>query len=113
MPFDGQVNKTGATSASAPEIVQDLSEAINGVFVALVEAVDENQSLLFVRLSPQPGERGDCLILADDISLEGHKIHGRIAGKLLRPLNLADLAVCVRRNRNDHVCVGRLWGAAP
>src|SRR5271169_5804353 len=89
-------------------IVQDLREPVDSVLETVVEAVHEDQSLPLVRAAEEARERGGRLIPGDDLRLEGDEIRLRIAGRLLGPLNLADLAVRIRRDRDDHVGERRL-----
>ena len=46
--------------------MQDLREAVDGVFIALVEAMDVDHGFAF-EFAQQPRESGDRLILVDDV----------------------------------------------
>lgn len=75
-----------------------LREAENRVFKTVVEPVDEDEHLPFGRLFDKPRERGDGLLLVDDIGFQGYELGRRIAGNLFRPLNVAGLARPIRGN---------------
>ncbi len=87
-------------------VVRDLRKAIDGFLEARVEAMHENENLALGRFQDAPVEFGDGRLLGENARLDRRKFAARIGRRALRPLHLADLAVCVRRKGDDNVGEG-------
>ena len=92
-------------------IMDDLSEAVDGVLETIVEPVHEHQHLPLRRLADLVVDDRHGVGARDDRCAASHEVGRGIARQAFRPLHLADLAMAVGRQGHVDVREGHHVGA--
>ena len=87
-------------------VVDDLSKAVNCVIELVVKPMHEHEHFAASRRLCCGGHSGHKSLFVEIVRGNRHEIPTRIARKGLRPLDLANLAGVVGRNRNGNSGVG-------